>query len=330
MPGRLTTPRSRRSEGSVGDEVTAASKSTRQSAVSRSNALRLAGKQVGQRGLVIPGRVGDLRRALRHHLCMVALGYRHQRGQAPPLWLAVGRGPETGTHTCGMVEPTPLLRRVLPAAVLTKETYHLLSEDEVDLNLLGREKTEVARAVPRRRSEFATARRCARDLMEQLGLPAVPILPGPDRAPRWPPEVVGSLTHCEGFVGAALAKRKDVRSVGIDAEPDSPLPRGVLELVALPCELRMLQRLPPGQLAWDRLLFSIKEAVYKACYPLDREWRDFPSMHVRIDVNGTFEAEPVEGAPPSPEMLTGRWVADVGLVVAGLGFGIRSTPVGIK
>ena len=35
----------------------------------------------------------------------------------------------------------------------------------------------------------------------------------------------------------------------------------------------------------DRLLFSAKESVYKACYPLTRRWLDFSGCRVALHPN---------------------------------------------
>ena len=42
---------------------------------------------------------------------------------------------------------------------------------------------------------------------------------------------------------------------------------------------------------WDRLLFSAKESVYKAWFPLARRWLGFEDAVVMIDPSaGTFQA----------------------------------------
>ena len=106
--------------------------------------------------------------------------------------------------------------------------------------------------------------------------------------------VVGSLTHCTGFRGAAVAKYGAVRSVGIDAEPHDVLPKGVLDAVSLPKERVELHAMPAG-LHWDRILFCAKEATYKAWFPLTHRWLGFEDAHITFDVDdsgtaGTFES----------------------------------------
>ena len=108
--------------------------------------------------------------------------------------------------------------------------------DPPDLAPLPEEEPLIAKSVAKRRNEFITVRYCARLALEELGVPPVPILKGDKGEPCWPDGVVGSLTHCEGFRGAAVGRHDAVRSVGIDAEPHGVLPNGVLDAISLPAE----------------------------------------------------------------------------------------------
>lgn len=111
-----------------------------------------------------------------------------------------------------------------------------------------------------------------------------PVLPGERGAPRWPEGLVGSMTHCDGYRAAALVRATDLASLGIDAEPHTPLPDGILPSVSLPAERVRLARLTAGQPAvhWDRLLFSAKESVYKTWFPLTGKWLDFEEADIEI------------------------------------------------
>ncbi|MFH9402078.1 4'-phosphopantetheinyl transferase superfamily protein [Streptomyces sp. NPDC017638] len=82
-------------------------------------------------------------------------------------------------------------------------------------------------------------------------------------------------------------------ALGVDAEPALPLQYGVLGLVASEREQRMVARLSgkrPG-LPWDRLLFSAKEAVYKAWYPAARQWIGTSAVEVAFTTDGLLTAE---------------------------------------
>src|SRR6185369_16867773 len=122
--------------------------------------------------------------------------------------------------------------RILPPEVAAAEAY----EDRLDDVLFPEEEAVVSQAVERRRREFVTGRACARRALAALGVPPAPLLPGPRREPLWPAGVVGSITHCEGYRACAVARDTAIASIGIDAEPNAPLPDGVLRLVSLPEE----------------------------------------------------------------------------------------------
>ncbi|WP_239120314.1 4'-phosphopantetheinyl transferase family protein [Catellatospora chokoriensis] len=194
-------------------------------------------------------------------------------------------------------------------------------EDLPDVALLTGEAEALARAVKKRRREYATVRHCARRALAELGLPPAAILSGANREPIWPEGVLGSLTHCDGYRAAALAHVGTIASLGIDAEPHEPLPPGVLDTIARPEEYPLLDRCASEQpgIHWDRLLFSAKESVYKAWFPLARRWLGFEDATVHFDSRGgTFAVEihesgPVCGERPLSEM-NGRWLVRDGLI----------------
>jgi 4'-phosphopantetheinyl transferase EntD len=215
-----------------------------------------------------------------------------------------------------------LLPQLLPDAVVAAEMY----TDPPELAPLPEEEPLIARSVAKRRNEFVTVRYCARLALGELGLPPVPILKGEKGEPRWPDGVVGSLTHCEGYRGAAVAKLGEVRSLGIDAEPHGVLPNGVLDAISLPAERAELNDLP-SDLHWDRILFCAKEATYKAWYPLTGRWLGFEDAHIVFDVDssgtsgGFVSRILIDGAalsgPPLTE-LSGRWSVRDGLALTAI------------
>jgi 4'-phosphopantetheinyl transferase EntD len=214
-----------------------------------------------------------------------------------------------------------VISEILPAAVASAEAFG----DLPDAALFPAEEAFIARAVQNRRREFATGRQCARTALGALGIAPAPILPGQGGAPQWPPGIVGSITHCSGYRAAAAARASGVVTIGLDAEPAQRLPGEVLELVALPAErarLRELAIAAPGT-CWDRLLFSAKESVYKAWYPLARRWLGFADADITINaVNGTFEARLLVAPPEFSGVplagFTGRWVIAEGMILTAI------------
>ncbi|HEV7851943.1 MAG TPA: 4'-phosphopantetheinyl transferase [Mycobacterium sp.] len=225
----------------------------------------------------------------------------------------------------------PLLSGVLPrtrgaqqgeVSVAAAELY----SDPPDLAPLPEEEPLIAKSVAKRRNEFVTVRYCARQALEELGVPPGPILKGEKGEPCWPDGVVGSLTHTEGFRGAAVARHNDVRSIGIDAEPHDVLPNGVLDAISLPAERAEISALPQA-LHWDRILFCAKEATYKAWFPVTRRWLGFEDAHIVFDVDegataGGFESriliDPAARNGPPLSTLRGRWSVRNGLALTAI------------
>ncbi|MFF0740134.1 4'-phosphopantetheinyl transferase [Streptomyces sp. NPDC004111] len=209
----------------------------------------------------------------------------------------------------------------LPAGVHHADTRTELT----DPPLHPGEEEYIALSVDGRRREFTTTRACARRALAALGIASVPILPGVRGAPQWPAGVVGSMTHCTGYRAAAVASTADTLTVGIDAEVNEPLPDGVLEAVSFPHEaaaVHALGRTQP-QVRWDRLLFSAKESVYKAWFPLTERFLTFEDARITWDVPGDgrtvtagrFTAELLVGGPwPTGRLLPGRWNLQDGLL----------------
>jgi 4'-phosphopantetheinyl transferase EntD len=210
-----------------------------------------------------------------------------------------------------------MIETLLPTAVVVEELF----EDPPAPPLFPAEEAVIAQAVERRRREFATVRLCARRALARLGHAPVAVLPGSRGEPQWPPGIVGSMTHCIDYRACALARRHALWTVGIDAEPHDALPYGVLDAIARPEEQRDVARCLADrpEVRWDRLLFSAKEATYKAWFPLARRWLGFEDARISIDPAGAFRVELLVAGPviDGAELshLSGRWTIEAGLAL---------------
>jgi 4'-phosphopantetheinyl transferase EntD len=79
---------------------------------------------------------------------------------------------------------------------------------------------------------------------------------------------------------------------------------------------------------WDRLLFSCKESVYKAWFPLARRWLGFDGAALRVDpVARTFTADLLVPGPVVDGAVlrgfSGRWLARGGLLLTAIGVAAR-------
>lgn len=137
----------------------------------------------------------------------------------------------------------------------------------------------LASATRKRKAEFRAGRYCAMRALEAMGArPTVPPI-GRDRAPVWPDGIVGSISHSAGYAIAVAADRQSYLGLGIDLEgivPANDVP-GLLPHVASQEEMERLSA-TFGPAAAFTLLFSGKEAIYKAIYPLVRRFVGFHEM----------------------------------------------------
>lgn len=170
-------------------------------------------------------------------------------------------------------------------------------------HLLPEEAAALGRVSQTRRSEFTAARTYARHALARIGLPPVPILPGPDRQPLWPEGIVGSITHCQNYCAVAVARSDTIRAIGIDAEPDEQLPDEVLAHITVDQERAWLAATPHSTVHWDRILFSAKESVFKAWFSGTRQWLDFTDAFVTVDPE--WHRFHVQIHPPFPLLAEG-------------------------
>lgn len=138
-------------------------------------------------------------------------------------------------------------------------------------------------AVPKRQREFAAGRHAARAALSQLGLGATAIPQGPDRAPIWPPGISGSITHSETLCLAAVTQGQTL--IGIDLEPATPLERDLWDAILLPQERASLTEHPNATL-FAKLIFSAKEAAYKAQYTRSKTLIGFEVFHITLSETG--------------------------------------------
>ena len=176
-----------------------------------------------------------------------------------------------------------------------------------------------ARAVPKRVREFVAGRMAARRAMTALGLaPVPPVPPGADRAPCWPADVVGAITHTREHALAAVAHAGDCAGLGLDLEHVAGVRRlDIARAVADATEQAWISAAPEPE-ARRRLvaLFSAKESVFKALYPQVQRFFGFDAVTSRFDeAGGAFDLtlrEPLApGWPAGASLRVGvTWYGD--------------------
>ena len=157
--------------------------------------------------------------------------------------------------------------------------------------LAPEEEQFIATAGDKRKRDFRAGRHCAKAALAALGGPADAVIGvGERRQPLWPGDYCGSISHTRGHCVAVAGTREDYLAMGIDIEQAVPLKKDVLHMLCTPAECKALSRFAEP-LALAKIVFSIKEAIYKAHYPVCGVFFGFQDAEVRLDrSSGTFTA----------------------------------------
>lgn len=135
---------------------------------------------------------------------------------------------------------------------------------------------DVAVARQKRQSEFTAGRRCAEMLLKRMGSPEQ-VWVNPDRSPEWPAGFVGSISHSSSWTWAAVGRNAEVQSIGIDTERvvDRETREQISQDIASESEWNIVNAIDLSPEQIFTLVFSAKEAFYKCCYPLTRQYFGF-------------------------------------------------------
>ena len=151
-----------------------------------------------------------------------------------------------------------------------------------DKSLMPSEVGAICNALPKRKTEFVAGRRAARRAMADLDVAPAPVPAGPDRAPIWPDGVIGSISHTDLVCVAVVAHETSARAIGVDVEAATPLEADLLSRICNEDEVARIAG--PDQLTYAKLVFSAKEAAYKAQYPLTQTLIGFDGFDVTLDL----------------------------------------------
>jgi 4'-phosphopantetheinyl transferase EntD len=187
--------------------------------------------------------------------------------------------------------------------------------------LLPEERQYLLRAVPKRIHEFAAGRACARAALTKLGFANAALLMGADRAPLWPAGATGSITHTDSFCAAVVAPARQIRALGVDAEPAQSVKADLWRRICTAQELALLQTQDEqAALAAATLIFSAKEAFYKCQHTLTGQWLGFADLNISVDAEGfTVQAtRSLQIAAQAPGPWRGQYRREAGLVITGI------------
>lgn len=143
-------------------------------------------------------------------------------------------------------------------------------------------------AVGKRQSEYLAGRLCAALALRDIGVAGQVGRAG--RAPVWPAGTSGSITHSAGRAIAVVSDR--IKAVGLDCEPlmSAQTLADVADMVMTSTE-RAHQPETYSRAQFCTLVFSAKEAVYKALSPGLTDIPDFSEAQItRIESDSLWIA----------------------------------------
>ncbi|WP_440903690.1 4'-phosphopantetheinyl transferase family protein [Catenovulum sp. SX2] len=178
---------------------------------------------------------------------------------------------------------------------------------------------DISKMRQKRAAEFVAGRYLAWLALQQLTGQNQAVLPiGEDRAPIWPKGVVGSISHSNGHVVVVVKPAAEQSSLGIDIEQilSNDKAQTLYKEFINPDELTVLNSSGDFS-AHDfallvSLVFSAKEAIYKAYYPLVQTFFSFDAVELTSIDKGQLVFKLTEMFP-----LAGRKIlADQPIIVS--------------
>ena len=157
--------------------------------------------------------------------------------------------------------------------------------DECRGELFAEETALIRSAVAKRKREFTAGRLCARAALKELGITQSPIMIGTMREPIWPLEVAGSITHDGDYCVVSVGYKKDIPLIGIDLAVAEPLGPELIKYICTEEEVTHIDSMGKSSFDIDpyKVVFSLKESIYKCLFPSVQEYIDFKDVSVLID-----------------------------------------------
>lgn len=159
-------------------------------------------------------------------------------------------------------------------------TEHLLKHD-----ILLPEK--LLSSSSKRIAEFLAGRIVANYCMSSLASDVLPISQDPNGAPLWTDNYIGSISHSDNQVLVVTTKQHNKTLLGIDIEPVvSPNnAKNIARMILTPQEHKLFHSTGWSFHLFCTLVFSAKESIYKAFYPIVKHYFGFQRAELgQIDI----------------------------------------------
>lgn len=138
--------------------------------------------------------------------------------------------------------------------------------------------------------QFCMGRKAAHEGLGMLNADG-PVLRGEKGEPLWPDGICGSISHTSHIAVASVAKREACLSLGLDIEHLNRLMNlNISRKIASEKEIEWIEKEDSNRRERTLALFSAKEALYKALFPLEQVYFGFFDVELSPCKKG-FQAE---------------------------------------
>ncbi len=118
----------------------------------------------------------------------------------------------------------------------------------------------------KRQNEYLLSRACLAACCKSLDLTFAYDPSGINKKVVLPEELIHSLSHSKHVAAAIVGPKEKYLSMGIDLELQArPLTEKFITRITTPLERELINKYPAERLLVATIIFSAKEAVYKAC-----------------------------------------------------------------
>lgn len=149
----------------------------------------------------------------------------------------------------------------------------------------------IANSVHKRQAEYLVGRYCAQQALILMGNKDYTVGRYSDQSPKWPPSLIGSITHTHCFSMAAVASQQDYIGIGIDTEiiTASTQIGNFAEQFISASEFKLGINKFTKEI-WLYIVFSAKESIYKSLYPKVSKFFGFFDVEI-ISVSKTDQKQ---------------------------------------
>lgn len=143
---------------------------------------------------------------------------------------------------------------------------------------------------PKRKAEFLAGRACVQKALNGLEVFKMPVLRQKDRSPHWPFSIIGSISHGAGYAAAISGRAGNgYFGVGLDLEDISrEIKTNITRHVLTPSEIERWTA-GKGEVCDEvKIIFSIKEAIYKCFYPKGKIQLGFQDAEIEELTSDSF------------------------------------------